>query len=94
MKWIEWIFSGVGTWLLSVFGKKISQEKDNNQGKKRTKFKQIQKGNDYSEFEQTYFVDSNSSSEHKDEEDTIVVQKQVAGNNSKLKQIGGIKHGN
>jgi len=94
MEWIKTLFSGLGTRLLSDFWKKLSREKDDNKSGKHTKFKQIQKGKDSSELEQIYKKDSSDLPESNSEDEvSVVVQKQVAGNNSKLTQIGVIKHG-
>ncbi len=91
MEWIKWVFSGIGTWLLSAFGKALHRDTDDNRGGKRIRFKQIQKGGNSSELEQIYTINSSQTAEHNEEEDTIVVQKQIAGSNSKQIQIGVIK---
>ena len=93
MEWIKCIFSGIGTWLLSAFLKILPRGKGEKQDGKHTRFKQIQKGRDSSEQEQIYSIESGVFSEHVAEEDTNVVQKQIAGNNSKQTQIGVIKNG-
>jgi hypothetical protein len=94
MEWIKILFSGLWTWLLSVFGKKILREKGESQDGKHTRFKQIQKGRDSSEQEQIFTIDSSASAKcNKEKENNVVIQKQVAGNNSMQTQIGVIKHG-
>ena len=62
---------------------------------RRNKSKQVQKGGDSSEQEQIFTIDSSAPAKcNKEKENNVVIQKQVAGNNTKQTQIGVIKHGN
>lgn len=90
---LKWLFDGIGTEAIGIaIGLIIPCGVGVIIWRRCTKSRMIQKAGDSSEQKQILIIDSDSPSEHKNEQEkNVVVLKQIAGDNSKQTQIREIR---
>lgn len=90
--WYEWIFSGIGTTILSGLAGIVIGGISGYQIGIRSQGKQIQKAKDDVKQRQELEIKSIDNKEKLNNQNTIK-QVQKAGNQSEQVQIGGVRHG-
>ncbi|MCM1024250.1 MAG: hypothetical protein NC395_09350 [Prevotella sp.] len=89
-EWIQWVFSGLGTELVSLaIGAILGGIVGVRIGKHKRKLHQIQKAGKESEQYQKGTLRKKINNEKSEDVISSFTQKQIAGDNSKQTQIGG-----